>query len=228
MTLLSICNNVAGEVGIDPLSIVVGNSSDDAVKLLRYANKAGLALALSFDWADLIQERTFTAIAGETQTGILPADFGRFIPETFWNRSVPNRVMGPVSSPEWANLKAAPYTGDVRKFIRRASSLQVIPVFAGGEALAFEYQSKNWCQSAALVGQSAWAADTDTAIIDEELITMLVAVMYTDDKGLPLGRLNAELADRIRVLQRNQKVSTGTVIAGDIFNFGSHYSGTPF
>ena len=98
MTLLTICQDIADEVSVFRPTAVIGSSDSGILKLRRAATKAGYALMRNAAWLDLRKERTFTAIAGETQTGILPADFNRFVPETFWDRTNIQFVVGPVSA----------------------------------------------------------------------------------------------------------------------------------
>ena len=63
-------------------------------------------------------------------------------------------------------------------------SLLFTPVPPAGETIAFEYASKNWCQSAGGAGQSQWIADTDTGVIDEQLMTAGIIWRWKQSKGL--------------------------------------------
>lgn len=228
MTLLSICQAVADEVSVDRPVAVVGSALPTAQKLLRYANKAGTALMKKVAWQVLRKERAFTSIASETQTGILPSDFDRFCPETFWNRSAQELISGPVSSTEWQSKKASGYSGPP-KFAYRGGDVLVIPALGAGSSLAFEYVSKNWCQSNDSVPQAAWAADTDTGIIDEELIIRGTKFVYLTDEGLPNGQAGNDFDDYFNMLLTNDQPDSGVMLAADIFGTASsrHFSGTP-
>src|SRR5262245_11591008 len=118
MTLLTIAQAVADEVGLDRPSAIVGSSQPDPQKLLRYATRVTHALMKKIAWQALRREKTFTSVAGETQTGILPADFDRFVPETFWNRSDIQLITGPVPASQWQGLKAGGHQG-APKFAHR-------------------------------------------------------------------------------------------------------------
>jgi hypothetical protein len=59
----------------------------------------------------------------------------------------------------------------------------VTPVPTAGDSYAFEYVSKNWCQSVASVEQSAWTADSDTGILEEELMTLGVVWRFKAGQG---------------------------------------------
>ena len=64
---------------------------------------------------------------------------------------------------------------------------------AAGEDLIFEYISENWLTEAAgTTGADVWAADTDVAILDEDLITMGVIWRFLRARGLAFETQLAE------------------------------------
>ena len=226
MSLLTICRNAADEIGIDRPSSVVGNTQPSAQKLLRYANKTGTQLMKRVAWQVLRKERTFTSIAGETQTAILPSDFDRFVPETFWNRTDYYLVTGPVGAVEWQGLKAGGYGGQV-KFAYRGGDVLLIPAPGAGKSLAFEYVSNQWCASSGGTGQTAFAADTDVGTLDEELITRGLKFVYLTDEGLPNAIAAQEFDDYFDLLIANDQPSGRIMVAADIFGGGRHFDGAP-
>lgn len=229
MTILSLCRDAADEIGIPQPATVAGNTDPIAQKLLRYANKVGSSLMKAVPWQALRKEQTFTAISGETQTGIIPSDFDRFVPETFWDRSATALLSGPITSTEWSGLKASSYSGTIRKFIYRGGVVSVIPVFAGGESLAFEYVSAKWVLAVdAVTYKTAFSVDTDTSLIDEELLTLGVAFEYLNGEGLPSQRIELAYRDRLKMMIDNDQPTAGVMIAADIFGRTTrHFDGTP-
>lgn len=228
MTLLSICQDAADEMDVPRPSTIVGNTSSDAQKLLRYANRAGIGLMKAVPWQILRKEKTFTGLASETQTSILPADFDRFVPETFWDRTNVQLLSGPVSSVEWQSLKANSYSDTSNpRFAYRGGTILVIPTLTGGESLAFEYISSKWAQSAGAVAQTTFLTDTDTAILDEELLTRAVKYLFLDGEGQPAGTAAADFATYLNDLVSNDQPTSGVLVAGDIFGGGRHFSGAP-
>jgi len=228
MTLLSLCQAVTDEVGILRPATIASNTEPDAQKLLRYANKVGKRLMKVFPWQVLRTEKTFTAIAGGVQTGILPADFDRIVPETFWNRSGSELITGPVGAVEWQGYKTFGYNYPERRFIYRGNSVEIIQDMAGGETLAFEYISNHWCQSASAVGQAALAADTDTTIIDEDLLIAGMVYAYLDGEDLPAQSARADFEEYFTTLMENDQPNTNTLLTGDIFQRGGRrFSGAP-
>lgn len=229
MTLLTIATDAADELQVTRPGSVAGSTADTSRRMLRYANAVGRDLMKEYAWQDLRREQTFTAIAGEVQTGILPSDFDRFVPETFWDRSSDQFLSGPIPAARWQGLKARNYSNSYRKFMIRNDSVYAIPAFGGGESLAFEYVTNQWCQSSGGTGQAAFAADTDTARIDEELITRGIIYKWLLSEGLPFeGALNAFVTYKNDLI-KNDEPRPRILVAGDIFArpTGRHWTGTP-
>jgi len=228
MTLLSICKDAAYEVQIAAPATIVGNTSTDALRFFRYANKVGIDLMKRFTWQDLRTEKTFTALGQSEQTSILPSDFDRFVPETFWDRTNQILVSGPVPPVRWNGLKASSYDGAARRFIYRGDSIFVIPVFDGGESLAFEYVSKNWAQSSGGTPQEKFQADTDVSVINEELITLGVVYRWLLSEDQPYQEVKREFEDKAWEYYKTDQSAPEVLVAGDIFARNSrHFTGEP-
>ena len=228
MSLLTICQDSADGIGITRPASVVGNNDPEVQKLYRCAKKVGLRLMKVFPWQVLRKEQTFTSVATEAQTSILPSDFDRFCKETFWNRSTPALISGPVSNVEWQGLKAYSYSDtQFPKFAYRGDSVLVTPTLSAGDSLAFEYVSKNWCQTSGSVAQATWAADSDTGIINEELMTLGIIFDYLDAEGQPTQKAAMDFNDYYNTLTGNENPDAGMMVAGDIFGSGRHFDGVP-
>lgn len=226
MTLLTIGQAVADEVNVTRPSSIAGGSTEEALRILRYANKCGRKLMKAYPWQALRIEQTFTAASGSEQSSALPADFDRFIPETFWDRTNSRLVTGPVSSVQWQGIKAGSYTGDPR-FTWRGDAVLIAPDMNGGETLAFEYVSKNWCQDSGSTAQDAFAADSDTALIDEELLTLGTIYEYLAGEDLPWQKARSDYMEFFESLTGNERATTPILSAGDIFGPGRHFGGAP-
>lgn len=184
LTLLSLSQDAADQLGIARPSTVYGNAAVEVRKLLRYANQAGRHLC-KLDWQELRTEQTFTSVATETQTSMVPTDLDHFVDETFWNRTQSRPLYGPKSPQEWQTIKGAVTSAVVNTFTYRGTDILVNPVPTAGETFAFEYISTKFCQSSGGTAQAAWAADTDTARISEELFTLEIVWRYKHGEGLP-------------------------------------------
>ena len=217
---LQIIQNAADEIGIVQPATGIGSGSVETMKLVRYADKVGNALMKSFHWQILTKEKTFTSVASETQTStILEADFDRFIPETFWDRSGSFLMTGPLTAKEWQNLKATGYSNSgARKFRLRGDSILIIPVPTAGLSYAYEYISNKWVDIAATgTPKVAFTIDTDVPLLNSELLTLGIVYEYLDGDGLPSVSAAKTYLDMFKLLAKNDQPSSGTLVAGDIF-----------
>lgn len=179
MSLLTLIQGAADMVGLSRPAAVI-TSTDPAVRrMLALANVEGQELAKRHEWTVLIREATWTTLAAESQGTLasIASDLdqengGRIVNETIWNRTAQRRMLGPLSSQCWQRMKAASVTGPYSEFRIRAGTLYLLPSPAAGQTAAFEYITKNWCQSSGGTGRSAWAADDDTGVLSEHLMKL--------------------------------------------------------
>lgn len=229
MTLLSICTDAADGIGLERPSAVFGSTNPTAQKLYRYANSVGNLLMKGYAWQQLRAERTFTALGQEEQTAILPSDFDRIVPETFWNRSTKILISGPKSDVDWATLKAEAQTlYDVAYFILRGSSIFIYSAPSANANLAFTYVKNTWAQSSGGTPQVKFLADTDTSVIDEELLTLGTIATFLAGDGQPYGEAKTAFEERFSQLTDNDQPSASILQSGDLFARNSrHFGGTP-
>lgn len=231
MSLLTIAQDASDEIGISRPATAFANTSPEVQKLVRLSNKVGYRLMRLVPWQILRKEHTFTSLAAETQIADITAtltDFDRIIPETFWNRTdilLQSGVTGPT---EWQGFKANAYTNtQVPKYIIRGNALLITPTLTSGKSMAFEYVSQNWCQSSGGTGQAKWAADTDTGVLNEELLTLGLIYAFLDAEGLPAGSALAHFEEAFQTLVENDQPASGVMVAGDIWAGGRHFDGAP-
>lgn len=174
MTLLTIVNAAQARLNLPITSVIVGNTSQTQKQLLALANSEGIETADAFAWQNLINEASFTTTATETQTNAtLPTDFGWIVDETFYDRTSTLEVKGPINPREWQALKAIGSSVSEPRFRIRGNLILFNPVPAAGHTCVYEYVSKNWCSdSTGVTEQSAWAADTDLPLLNENVFTL--------------------------------------------------------
>lgn len=182
MTLLTMLNGVADECGVARPQTVIAGTDATTRRLLTMANREGRSLA-KLDWPVLRKEKTFTSTAAETQTSAVPSDWSRFTDRTFWNRTLTQALSGPLSPQEWQAAKALT-NANVNSFTYRGVDILITPNPTAGQTMAYEYFSKNWCQSSGAVGQVVWTADTDTGILDEDLMARGVTWRFKKASGM--------------------------------------------
>lgn len=107
----------------------------------------------------------------------LPSDFNRPVDNTMWDRSRYWQMRGPLSPQQWQFYKSSIFSRATvqRRFrlMRLGSTVYFTidpPPTDNGSELVYEYVSNAWCQSSLGVAQTQWLADSDTGILDENLI----------------------------------------------------------
>lgn len=185
MSLLSIITTVCEELSLVVPTTVIGSTDRQIVQLKALANRAGKTMARKYAWQAIRKEIDFSTLAQQQQNGFMPADFDRFVPNSMFNRSTRRPVTGPLTPRQYQWIQAQPvYASVYLAFIERQNQILVVPNPAANQTIACEYVSINWCQSAQNVAQSSFQADTDTVLIDEDVLTLGVIWRWLRRKGL--------------------------------------------
>lgn len=176
MTLLSICQDVADDIGISRPATIIGNSEETALRLLSQARAALKSLGKAYNWLELVTEYTFSTVDDQEDYD-LPSDFSRLENQTLWDRTNFEQMRGPLTPQQWQEYKSSVLASTVttwkRYRIRNVSGstkFSIHPTPDSVDSLVFEYVSKNFCESSGGTGQATWAADTDVGVVDEDLI----------------------------------------------------------
>jgi hypothetical protein len=188
MTLLTICQDAANEIGVPSPSTVVGSTDTTNIQLLAAANREGKNLVAGYDWQTLIKEEAHTTLAAESQGDMstIASDFLRFSNDTMWNRTTDRKYYGPLNNSQWQRLKASVSSGITNYFRIRGNALLFHPTPPAGQSVYFEYVGKNWAiTSGSTANATSYAADSNTTVLDEDLITLGVIWRFLKQKGLP-------------------------------------------
>lgn len=191
MTLLSICQDVATDVGVAKPTVIVGNADETATRLLSAAQAALKSLGKAHNWLVLNTEYTFSTVASQADYS-LPSDFSRLENYTLWDRTNFERLRGPLTPQDWQKYKSSILADTVttwKKFrIRNVSGttkFSIHPTPDAVESLVFEYVSKNFCESSGGTGQTKWQADADVGVVDEDLIFLGTRWRFMNRLGIP-------------------------------------------
>ena len=188
MTLLTLSQNVADFTGFERPTTVIDNTDPIARQLLALAKREGTQLMRATAWPILLKEHTFSTSSG-TAAYALPADFDRLVNETVYNRSDNDIFSGPLTPAEYQlqNYGTAS-SGTTEKFRLKAASnalkFEIDPTPSSTQTIGFEYVSSYYSQSSGGTGQAAWAADTDTGILDESLFELGLTFRFKQAHGL--------------------------------------------
>jgi hypothetical protein len=186
VSLLTIIQTVCDDIGLPRPTAVMSSSDRQIRQLLAIANREGKELAIRHQWSTMMPEAVHTTVAAELQgvmTTIAPG-YKSLIAESIWDRTQ-NRPIFPLSSNDWQQLKSSGITGPYPQFRIWQGNLYAFPVPSAGNTWAFEYLSKNWCiDSTGVTTRSAWAADSDTGILDEDLMQFGIMWRWLKRKGM--------------------------------------------
>lgn len=188
MSLLTIVQQASTVLGLSQPTVVTTSQDQRVLELWVMANRVGDELSRRYFWQELTKQASFTSTATIDQgylTGSIATDFGYWIDQTFWDRDLRQPIIGPVTAQEWQSDLSFAVVGPPYKFIVQADVLKVGPTAVGsGHTMVFNYITKNWCQSSTGTGQSAFAADTDTSLIPEELFKLSLIWRWKQAKSL--------------------------------------------
>lgn len=203
MSLLTIIQAASKRVGLTSPTNAIGLTDANVVRMIELSNEDGKELAKRHDWQVLVNEATHTTLAAESQgliTAIAGSDFSHICNETEWNRTQ-NRRWLPVTKEKWQQMKSSSITGPNTFYRLRGNYMLAIPTPTAGHTLAFEWVSKNWCESSGGTGQQAWAADSDVSRINEDLLVAGLVWRWKQSQGLEYAedfrKYEAMVADAI-------------------------------
>lgn len=171
-----------------PVPTEVSTSSDVQVQqLFELANEEGNELMGAYDWQIKRKQHLFSTTATAAQTGAVPSDWDRFVPNTFFNRTQMRSVIGPITPQQWQAIQAQPQLSRVfLAFIERGGEFLITPTPAAGEIIAYEYLSKDWVHAEGDTDdtRSDYLLDSDVAFLNEKIIVLGVRWRFLKSKGL--------------------------------------------
>jgi hypothetical protein len=201
-TLLGICQAAVEGVLNAPSTpqTIVGNSSPDAVLLKRCASDVGRELERGWKWQVLEREYTFATVDG-TADYDFPDDIRRFSDLTVWDRTGA-RPLVRVSNISFQALKSGIYVSDVRWYFKvSANRINLNPTPSEIVTIAFNYYTKQFCETSGGTGLDDWAADTDVSRLDDHLMMLGVRQRYLARQGLAFAEEKAEYLKAISDLR---------------------------
>lgn len=209
-TLLTLCKDVADEIGLPRPATVIGSPDDTARRLLAMSNREGRSLVEEADWTILQRLHTFTTTASDANYD-LPSDYSRLIRDSEWDRAEQRPLIGPITTQQWEEIQSGAFNSGLAftrfRIVRSSSStsreFQIEPTpTTSGDTLAFWYVSNAWCSdSAGSTLQSAWAADDDENLLDDDLMRLGMIVRFKRAVGLDYG---SEADEYMQMLKRKR------------------------
>lgn len=193
MSLLTICNKLAQNVGLAATAQVITSPLREWSEAVVMSNAVGVELAQRVDFGALLKTATLTG-DGTNKVFDLGPDFSRIISGIGVTSGT--ATVRPLTQAEWASL--TPVEGAPRYFMLEGRNMRLWPYLATGQTAVVRYQSRNWCSN----GTADWSADTETSLIDENLMTKGLIVRWRRQKGMPYQDYAAEYESDVSDIAR--------------------------
>lgn len=186
MSLLTMVQYFARRTNLAVPTTVTGSTDDQVNQIKALLEEEGNDLAKRGDWQEITFEALHTTVATESQgaiTAIATNGFNYIKHDTFWDRTenLPVLIYDGV---DWQAEKGFAVTGPRYHVRLRGNELLANPVPVAGNTWAFEYVSKNWIvQEDGTTYLQYFAADTDTALLPEDILLMGLRWRWKKEKG---------------------------------------------
>lgn len=180
MSALTIIQKVCSLPGLTAPSIVFTSTDAQIIQLRTLMNEELVELARDCAWPRLTTEKTFTTTAAAIQANAVPTDFDWYINDTMWNRTARIKIGGPVTPEGWQTFQAISLLSIPQSVFRvRGADILLYPTPAAAQTVAYEYIT-NYRVSGS---KTEFTADTDTALLDEQIIALGTRWRFLKAKG---------------------------------------------
>jgi hypothetical protein len=196
-TLLSIAQQITGELGFPQPSAVITSTDTKVLKVLAFVRAACDDLTYEYDWNFLQQRYTFDTVSGQ-EAYDWPSDYVRCLNGTFFDATNrwPLKIMTPT---QWEilniwNLTASPF----ERLRVYNGKMNFFPAPANTYTFVFDYISANHVIDGNTGAPKAdFTQDSDICMFDSRLITYAAKYKFYASVG---NDTTAVLADYQRVL----------------------------
>jgi len=196
-------NNIPSTAGLDSTYSIVGTS----IPQDTYVNNV-------IDLTSL----TTTQLASATSVGgtvtfsktiyPLPADYETITDNTHWDKTKHWQMLGPCDAQQWQWLKSGYIsTGPRVRWRILGNTFQIWPPYNTQEYLGFEYRSKGWVRNAAGDVLNSFQNDSDTSVLDSDVIAILTKLKYFQIKSFDTTSLQQDYIRYLNVAKANDKGS---------------------
>lgn len=183
MSLLTIAQGLAANVGMQTPSSVIANSAREWQECLEFANEVGEELARRVDWGALQATATLTG-DGTNKVHALPDGFSRFSAGIAVRAGT--SIVRPLSRAEWNAL--TPASGTPRYFLLEGNEVTLWPYLANAATATASYQTRFWTSA----GADEFTEDTQTSLINEDLFQKGLIARWRRQKGMSYQDEEAE------------------------------------
>jgi len=197
MTLLSIIQDSSVEIGIARPTQIIADTSRTSQDAQAVIKRCVDMILESHDWQALKAINTYTG-DDVTEAFDLPADYHRMLKDaSVWTSRYKWAVNHVVDSDTWLELLTLPYTQVTGSWTIYGGQFHLMATMATAETAKFFYIQNTPVLSATSDRQTAFLADTDTFMLDEELLRRAFVYVYKQEKGRDYGQEYADYQDKL-------------------------------
>lgn len=186
MTLLTAVNNAQRLLSLPVTATIVADGQETQNLLYALANmEAADVLRREYYWPLLVRTKSFTASLASLQSSGKPTDFAYAVPNTFWNTTSHRQLAGPLKADEWSLANSAPVISATQYYVMyRYDGLHIFPVPASADTITYDYVTNTpVLNTDGVTYQTQFAADTDTYVLSESVLTLGIVWRYKQAKG---------------------------------------------
>lgn len=201
MSLLTILKEVCQNGGVDPSIAAFASTEPAIIQMITFSQNAveeiirptykddSGKIIKGAQWGVLGKSTTITG-NGAAQVYTMPTDFSELSDGAAVTvASLGVTVRGGLSTDEWNVI--TPAVGTPRFFLLYGNKMELYPFLANSVTAKVSYMSKSWCSN----GTGFWAADADTALIPELLITKNTIWRWKRQNGMAYQEYKDEFND---------------------------------
>lgn len=192
-TILSLAVDIAEEAGLAPPLSLFGVSDGDTTpgNIRRALGRTGRWLQRYWDWPELTETASFTAVANGLQ-GTVPADFDRIIPDTVYDVTHRTPVAGPVSWSRWQALTLPQIGPAGPNCIIKGTEFHLWSPWGTGATIQYLYVRDAIAKSEAGADRATLTADTDVMLWDDEIMRLGARSALQSRDGMPTSGADGE------------------------------------
>lgn len=215
MTVLSTIADIATVIGLDVPLAVFSSTEREHVELQSLANRTAKAMAKHYDWQALKTLGTFTG-DGTTEDFAYPDGYWRMLNDAqLWTTAQPYRALQHVTSTNtWRGIIVSGLTVSVGQWTIYGSQFHIRPAMATGDTATFYYITQYIVDPVSGSNKVAFTLDTDSFLLDEEVLGLGMIWRWKANKGLPYAEAMTDyeiaLADAVGRDKGSKIITIGT------------------
>jgi hypothetical protein len=138
----------------------------------------------------------------------LPPDYETITDNTHWDKTKHWQMLGPVDAQQWQWLKSGYIsTGPRVRWRILGNEFQIWPPYNTQEYLGFEYRSRGWARNAANDVKNSFTADSDTTVLDDNVLVLATKLKYFQIKSFDTTALQQDYMRYLSIAKANDKGS---------------------